>query len=113
MNDIRAQTAVFAINRMLRSTHFDICIIRDAATAVGIQPRKDSYDVLRLLHCVNYVEMPDAIRRKIPELIADCLGDTPAFQFNDSFFSGDDKFKVIVDDDAKKGKITKLLSFKR
>ena len=113
MNDIRAQAAVFAINRMLKGAHFDICTIRDAATAVGIQPRKDSYDVLRLLHCVNYVEMPDAIRHKIPELIADCLGDTPAFQFNDSFFSKQDTFKVIVDNDSKKSKISKLLPFSR
>lgn len=82
LEETRIQAAVVAMNKMLRSSYFDICTVDAVAKMLQVQPRKMSHDILRTLHCVHYNEMTRELRDKIPVLIADALGDPPAFQFN-------------------------------
>lgn len=82
LEETQAEVAVIALNKMMRKSYFDICVISDVAKMLGIRPRTESYNILHALHCVDFANMTPSLRDKIPALIADCLGDPPAFQFN-------------------------------
>lgn len=79
---LKIDAAVTAMNKMLKDKHFSICTVTDVAKLLGIHCRKESYDILNTLHCVNYSDMSPQMRKAIPALIADALGEPPAFQFN-------------------------------
>lgn len=81
LEETRIQAAVTAMNKMLRSSYFDICTVDSVAKMLGIETKRDSYNILRTLHCVHYNEMPIELRNKIPMLIADALDNPPPFQF--------------------------------
>lgn len=82
LNETQAEVAILALNKMMRSSFFDICVIDNVAKMLNIPPRAETYKTLRALHCVHFSEMPASLRAKLPALIADCLGDPPMFQFN-------------------------------
>ena len=81
VQNTKAEVAIVAINEMMKKSFFSICAVDRAADVLGVRPRKESYDMLHALHCVNFSSMPRSLQEKIPYLIADCLGDPPAFQF--------------------------------
>ena len=69
-----------ALNKMMRGQHFSICTIDDAIKALGSRPDGPAYAILRLQHCVNWMDMPPALRAAVPKLIERCLS-VPAYQF--------------------------------
>lgn len=79
---LQIDAAVTAMNKMLKGSHFSICTVDNVAKMLGIHCRKDSYDILRNLHCVDFTDMTREMRQAVPALIADTLGEPPAFQFN-------------------------------
>lgn len=81
-NETQAEIAVTALNKMMRSSFFDICVVDSVAKMLNVHPRSETYKLLRPLHCVHFSEMPASLKAKLPAMIADCLGDPPAFQFN-------------------------------
>lgn len=81
LNETQAEVAIAALNKMLRQRYFDICTIDSVAKMLGVNPRSESYAILRPLHCVDYADMSASLKAKLPALIADCLGEPPMFQF--------------------------------
>lgn len=69
-----------ALNKMLRSSHFDICVVDAAAKALGTVPDSRAYAILRPLHCINWGDMPRELRDAVPRLIERCI-EAPAYQF--------------------------------
>jgi hypothetical protein len=66
----------------MAKTYFDICTIDSVADLLGVQCKGgEAYKTLRPLHCVQWQQMPDELRREVPGLIQQCLGIEPQFQF--------------------------------
>lgn len=81
MDEAKAMIAVTALNKMMTGRHFSICVITDVAAMLGVDPKGESYRMLRPLHCVNWADMPSELRAMVPGLIKDCLGVEPAYRF--------------------------------
>jgi len=82
MNDdqLTHLSVLTALNRMMRGSHFSICTVDDAAKALGATPDGRAYAMLRTLHCVNWIDMPEELREAVPRLIERCIS-VPAYQF--------------------------------
>ena len=82
MNDTQlAQLSVLtALNKMMRDSHFDICVVDAAVKALGAQPEGRAYQILRTVHCVQWGDMPQELRDAVPKLIERCIN-VPAYQF--------------------------------
>ena len=83
---LKHEIVIVAINTMLSSNSFSICTIRDSAEVLGIRPVKEYYDVLRLLHCIDYNKIPKSIVEQIPDLIVKSLDNNEIFQFSSPSF---------------------------
>lgn len=82
MNDqqLTHLSALTALNNMLKGRHFDICVIDSVIKILGTVPDGRAYNILRPLHCVNYMDMPRELRDALPSLIERCI-EVPAHQF--------------------------------
>lgn len=65
-----------ALNEMLtKRGYFDICTLDKVLRNMGIQAQcGKSYGILNSLHCMDYKDMPDELRRSIPVLIQNVVG---------------------------------------
>lgn len=68
--------AAAAIDNLLSSDHFSICVVRDLAAAIGAPRHSPAMQLLSTLHCVNYRTMPEETRAMLPQLIAEALSTT-------------------------------------
>lgn len=62
------------LNRLLNGKYFSVCIVREIGEVLGV----DVYDSplcpqLRLLHCVDYCDMPPELVKRIPQMVLDIL----------------------------------------
>lgn len=74
--------ALTALNKMLAGRYFDICTIDSVCHLLGVPGSGgEAYNLLRTLHCVDYLAMPQELRDAIPGLIEQVLGVAPAYQF--------------------------------
>lgn len=80
-NEIKQQAALTALNAMMKKGWLDICTIDRVASMLEVVPEKESHDVLRSLHCVNFDQMPRDLHREIPTLIQRALCGADVFQF--------------------------------
>ncbi len=82
MNDQQLShlSVLTALNKMMRSSHFDICTLDAAMKTLGCVADGQAYAILRPLHCVNWSDMPAELRQAVPKLIERCLT-VPAHQF--------------------------------
>lgn len=82
MNDLKQMAAMTALNHMMASSSFNICAVESVGRMLnGTSPAGETYDLLRTLHCISWSKMPTELRDSIPDLIKQCLGVEPAFQF--------------------------------
>ncbi|MEJ5030087.1 hypothetical protein [Comamonas sp. MYb69] len=81
MQHLKELAAMTAVNEQLRKGHWSICCIDSAAQLLDVSARGEAYDILRALHCVDYNKMPSELRASIPDLIKQCLGIEPVYQF--------------------------------
>jgi hypothetical protein len=71
--DLKAIAVMVALRKALQdSKHFSICTIDNAIAALGVVPDKEAYTTLRVLHCVDYMDMPRELRQSLPGLVAKC-----------------------------------------
>jgi hypothetical protein len=85
MTDLKQLSAVTALNNMMSGGHFNICTIDSVAALLEVQCRgSDAYRILHTLHCVDWGKMPPELRAAVPDLIKECLGIAPVFQFTDT-----------------------------
>lgn len=73
MTKIQELACGAALNKMLRSDMFSICIIDDIAKVMGVNVHNKAYATLRVLHCMRYNEIPIPVKMAIPDLIRECL----------------------------------------
>lgn len=81
MSDLKHLSSMTALNNMMSKSWFDICTIDSVAKLMRINPAGEAYDTLRPLHCVNWDKMPQELRDAVPDLIRQCLGVEPTYQF--------------------------------
>jgi hypothetical protein len=81
MNDLKQLSALTSLNDMMQKGYVSICTIDSIGTMLGINPKGEAYDILRPLHCVNFSQMPDELRKAIPDLIRQCLSVEPTYRF--------------------------------
>lgn len=74
MNDIDRAIVRTALQRLLSAKHFCIVDLRSIIEVTKAQPSSALMSKLRLLHCVNYGDMPQAVREALPELIQEAIG---------------------------------------
>ena len=79
-NQLKHLSVLTALNKMLRSSYFDICTLDAAIKVLGTIPDGQAYTILRPLHCVHWCDMPRELRDAVPKLIERCL-QVPAYQF--------------------------------
>lgn len=82
-DDLRQLSALAALNDMFRKGHLSICTIDKVARLLGVDPKGESYDILSAVHCVDFSQMPLALRDAVPRLIRQCLGVDQIFQFEE------------------------------
>ena len=80
-DDLKQLSAITSLNNMFEKGWFSICAIDTIAKMLEIDPKCESYTILSTLHCVHFNKMPTILRDQIPNLIKDCLGVQPFFQF--------------------------------
>ena len=81
MDKIKEIAALTALNDMMAKGWFDICVINKVADLIDVNPSGDAYRILAVLHCIHYDKMPADLRDSIPDLVQQCLGIAPIFQF--------------------------------
>lgn len=81
MSDIKQLAALTALNDMMQKGYVCICTIDKIGEMLGINPKCESHQILRTLHCVHFDKMPTELRQQIPLLIKECLSMEPTYQF--------------------------------
>lgn len=69
MNEIKKMAIETALNNMLESGHVSICTVDKILKITGGIPSKEDYEVLSLLHCVSFKDMPKDLLRGLPILL--------------------------------------------
>jgi hypothetical protein len=59
--------------KLFEQRHFSICDVDTLMKLLGTNAHTSAYTQLRALHCVNYADMPPALRQRIPHLVRECL----------------------------------------
>ena len=81
MQHLKELAAMTALNEQLRAKHWSICCLDRAALLLNVNARGDAYDILHSMHCIDYDKMPAELRASIPDLVKQCLGIDPVYQF--------------------------------
>jgi len=71
---IERAAVIAALRKMVGDGSFNICVIDKIIKVIGNVPDVRAYSVLSLLHCVNFRDMSEELRRELPALLHDCLG---------------------------------------
>ncbi|WP_440466932.1 hypothetical protein ACKI1H_27280 [Pseudomonas sp. YH-1] len=67
--DVKILAAEAALRKMLQGGHFDICCIKNVADMLEIIPDRETMNILKTLHCVDYNQMPAGLLAELPTLI--------------------------------------------
>lgn len=62
-----------SLKKMFAGSHFSICTLDEAIKTLGCIADADAYRILRALHCVDWKDMPTALRNEVPALVSRCL----------------------------------------
>lgn len=80
MTDLTKISVQVALKKMVSQGYFDICTIDGILKLTGSLPHSETYNQLRLIHCVHYKEMPNELLEAIPDMISRCVN-SPKFDF--------------------------------
>lgn len=65
MDDFTRASVEIAMKRMFRVDGWlDICLVDQLVKVVGVVPPAAEYSAMRLLHCVNWRDMPEPVRNE-------------------------------------------------
>lgn len=62
-----------AIKNMIQRGSISICTIDEILKMTGGVPAREDYNVLRLLHCVNFMDMDPELLRGLPLILSRVL----------------------------------------
>lgn len=77
LEQIRNLVLAVGLKKMLTAKHFSICDLETLITAARIIPDGDTMRLLRVLHCVDYADMPVELRKELVRIVAAMFHDTP------------------------------------
>ena len=84
MNDMQQMAAEAAVRHMLQRGSISICTIDQILKMTGGVPAKEDYDILHLLHCVDFKDIPSELLRGIPLILQRVLGaESLRFEFQE------------------------------
>lgn len=84
MNDMQRMAADVAVQQMIKKNRIDICDIRKILEMTGGIPPKEDMQVLELLHCVNFGDIPPELLRGLPLILQRVLGaESLQFEFQE------------------------------
>ena len=69
ITQIQVEIIRTALANMYAQGFFSICVVDNILKVTGGVPDGKLYDTLRLLHCVNFRDMPKNVRLELPRLI--------------------------------------------
>lgn len=84
MNTVQIEACKHALAKMMSGGHFSICTVDEILKVTGGVPTKEDYEALRLLHCVNFRDMSQALRMEFPRLLERVLS-SPSMEVNVTF----------------------------
>lgn len=62
-----------AVENLFEKSYFDICILDKLLKIIQARQAGPAYEMLRLMHCVDYGKMAPELRDRIPHLVNECL----------------------------------------
>ncbi len=62
-----------AVNKLFNTRYFDICTVRDILDALGRSQNTTAFKLLKTLHCMNYEDMSEELRERLPKLLSEAL----------------------------------------
>lgn len=65
LDPFQRRAVALALFRMLTGRRFDLCTVRDALDAAGLDVPRDRLALLRLHHCAHYAEMPPGFHAEL------------------------------------------------
>ena len=77
MNELQILAAKTALNSMMNKGWLDICTIDSIISMTKAVPPKEEYEILRLLHCIHFIDMEPELLRGLPLLIQRVLTGGP------------------------------------
>lgn len=60
-----------SLKNLLEAKHFSICTVDSILQVTRTVPDGRAYKALRLLHCIDYADMPRELLEEIPNLLAE------------------------------------------
>lgn len=69
MTALQVEIIRTALANMYAQGFFSICVVDNILKLTGGVPERQHYDTLRLLHCINFRDMPKNVRLELPRLI--------------------------------------------
>lgn len=78
LTKLEAGAARAAMSRLLdQSRYFDICAFDQLCKVTGMSPDKETYDALRLVHCVSWKDMDRETRMEVTRAIVSTFNVEP------------------------------------
>ena len=81
VSTLQDMVVMTALNKMFKQGHFSICTIDEVAKVLKVYPSGEEYSLLRVLHCVDYKDMPRELYNALPGMICKCLSLTQIYEF--------------------------------
>jgi hypothetical protein len=75
--DFDKDVICIALNKLVRSSYYDICTVDNLAKVLRVSKNENGYDLLRLMHCIHYSEMGESVADELMEKTFQYLGVTP------------------------------------
>lgn len=60
-----------SLKTLLEAKHFSICTVDSILAVTRTVPNGRAYKALRLLHCIDYADMPRELLEELPDLLAE------------------------------------------
>jgi hypothetical protein len=71
--DTRRMVVETTLKKLLDARHFSICELDKILEIIGSRQSGEAYKLLSALHCINYSDMNQELRDRIPLLVNECL----------------------------------------
>jgi hypothetical protein len=81
MTTIEILAAQASLKKMEQNGYFDICVIDNILKISGGVPNGRDHQVLRMLHCVHFKDMPSELLKELPHIVHRVLG-SPALSLD-------------------------------
>ena len=77
IDELRNMALAVGLKKMLTAKHFSICDLELLIQAGRIVPDGETMRILRVLHCVDYADMPIPLRKEVVRVVAEMFREAP------------------------------------